>query len=267
MAIEVATYGAKRGVCNLCGSQGLLTADHTPPKGCLRPTKVELKHIGQMLSSEEPRAKGRISQNGVKYRTLCSSCNNDFLGHRYDPALISFVNKVGDILKSSIYLPSIVEVEAQPQPLIRSLLGHMFAQGINRYGKHKNFDVVKEYFFDQTKPLPGCVSVYYWAHPYLSHVMIRDAAYLDIKASATFYFWLLKFFPIAFLMIWDGPNTLEYRLPSFNAWRSSEFESRINVPLRLRPTMDPFWPEAPSDNHVLLYGKEAITAQKIKPRK
>jgi len=42
---------------------------------------------------------GLISQNGVKFRTLCGKCNNDLLDLRYDPELIPFTECVAPFLK------------------------------------------------------------------------------------------------------------------------------------------------------------------------
>jgi hypothetical protein len=261
MALSVGTYGPKRGICNACGDLGLLTEDHTPPKACVKPSRVELQHIGQILSSDEPKMKGRLSQNGVKYRTLCSRCNNTLLGSKYDPAFIKFVNGVGSMLKTSLHLPSVLTVEGQPQAIIRSLLGHISAQGINRYGKGPHTELARDYFLDASKPLPKVLSVFYWAYPYRSHIMVRDAAYLDIQSGETFSFWLLKFFPIAFLITWDKPAGLNFSTHSFDRWRDSPFSTTSELPVTLRPTIHQFWPEAPTDHHVPLYGTEAISVK------
>src|ERR1035438_2045085 len=132
MTTTVATFGSRNGQCNICGDSGRLTDDHTPPKGCRNPSKVELNHIGQLLGSDQPKVKGRFSQNGVKYRTLCHRCNNTLLGSKYDPAFIAFVNKVGTILQSSLHLPNTINIQAQPQAMLRSLIGHISAQGVKR---------------------------------------------------------------------------------------------------------------------------------------
>jgi hypothetical protein len=87
---KIATRGSKTGICNICGMHGKLTEDHTPPKGSIKIGQVELQHIVNYLSNEKPASKGRLLQNGVKYRTLCSSCNNTYLGAKYDPAVIEF---------------------------------------------------------------------------------------------------------------------------------------------------------------------------------
>jgi len=258
MSILIATRGPKVGQCNVCGDYGRLTEDHTPPKGCQKPTQVELRHLVTLLSDEPDKAKGRFSQNGVKYRTLCHRCNNTLLGTKYDPAFISFVNSVGGLLKSSLHLPSVVTIKGQPQAILRALVGHISAQGVDRYLKGPLTDAIKDYFLDTSKPLPEGVKVFYWAYPYRPHIMFRDAAYLDIASGSVFGIWMLKFFPIAFLVAWDDPVGLANPIHTFDPWRSIPFQSVVDIPISLRPIPPMHWPEAPSDQSVLVFGQEAI---------
>ena len=81
----------------------------------------------------------------MKYRTLCHRCNNSLLGARYDPPFIAFVNEISLLLKSSIYLPSTLSIQGQPQAILRSLLGHIAAQGVNRYLKGPLTEPMRDY--------------------------------------------------------------------------------------------------------------------------
>lgn len=258
MPILIATRGPSHGQCNICGEIGLLTEDHTPPKGCLKPTQVELRHIVQFLSDDATKAKGRFSQNGVKYRTLCKRCNNTYLGAKYDPAFITFVNSISQLLRSPISLPDRLMVQAQPQAIIRSLIGHMSAQGVDRYLKGELTEPLRDFFLDETLPLPENIGVYYWAYPHRPHIMARDAAYLHIPTGHVFTFWILKFFPIAFLVVWGEPQGLSYPMHSLNAWRASPFNTIADLPIELRSIPPQYWPEAPMDTSVVTYGQEAV---------
>lgn len=258
MAIVIATRGPKIGECNVCGDYGSLTEDHTPPKGCLKPTQVEMHHITRLLSDETKPSKGRISQNGVKYRTLCHRCNNTLLGTKYDPSFIAFVNGVGKLLTSSLHLPNSIAVRGKPQAIMRSLLGHISAQGVDRYKKGPLTEAIRDFFLDTTRPLPASLRIFYWAYPYRPHVMARDAAYLDIPSGKTFAIWMLKFLPIAFLVAWDETIGLDYPIHSFEPWRDCAFDLEVDLPVNLRSIPPEYWPEAPSGHSVLAYGKEAM---------
>lgn len=253
----VETRGPKSGQCNLCGTHGPLTEDHTPPKGCYKPNQVELRSILHRLSSSTLDRKSTLSQNGVKFRTICAYCNNTLLGSLYDPPFINFVNQIANYLKSQLELPDLVTVKGQPQAIARSLLGHMAAQGVNRYKKGLDTETFRNYILDVSSPLPGNIRIYYWPHPHQSHIMVRDAAYGSTKNNTAFLFWLLKFFPLAFMVTWDELSLIP-RLDNFDRWRNLPFETQSEIPILLRPPVNENWPEAPTDDSVLVYSRDAI---------
>jgi hypothetical protein len=257
----IETRGPPNGRCNICGQVGRLTEDHTPPKGCYKPTQVELQSLLRHLSDTTHGPKSRYSQNGVKYRTLCQGCNNTLLGANYDPAFIRFVNSVPAALPSSLALPEVLWLPGQPQAILRSLLGHLTAQGVDRYLKGPGTEVLRDYMLDTSLPLPGFLRVFYWAYPHQSHIMVRDAACVDIRQGKPFVMWFLKFFPIAFMVTWDGPPTMPFPVNSFEEWRAVPFDSQVDLPFRLRPLPPEHWPEAPTDDTIISYGREAINVR------
>lgn len=258
MSILITTWGPKTGTCNICGEYGPLTEDHTPPKGCSRPTQVEIRHLSYLLSGSANPPKGRRSQNGVKYKTLCHRCNNTLLGGRYDPPFIDFVNAAAAYLRSPLALPAAISIPGRPQAIVRSLLGHMSAQGVDRYLKGPLTEAVRDYFLDDSLPLPDGIQVFYWAYPHRLHVMFRDAAYVHLPNGQPFSLWLLKFFPIAFLVAWDEPIGLRYPIQSMEPWRSAPINHTTDLPLDLANIPPLFWPEAPTNESMLMYGQEAI---------
>lgn len=255
----VQTFGPKIGQCNVCGAVGPLTTDHSPPKSCLRPTAVQVRHITEMLSVElaAERTKGRFMQNGLSFRTLCHRCNNDYLGLRYDPELARFNNAVTQFLTSSLTLPPVATIRGNPQRMMRSIFGHIAAQGVDRYLKGPETEALADWFKDETLPLPAGVRFYYWPFPHQGCVIFRDAAYLSISRGEPVAIWLLKFFPVAFLMTFEKPGESFFTLP-----RLSEFDTslpvEVDLPLVLHTIPHRYWPEAPTDDSAITYGKEAM---------
>lgn len=245
----------------MCGEVGALTEDHTPPKGCYKPTQVQIQSLLRRLGEEKGGRKSRLSQNGVKYRTLCGRCNNGLLGASYDPPFIAFVNRVSSILESSLALPNVLSVSGQPQAIVRSLLGHLSAQGVDRYRKGPHTESLRDFMLDSSLPLPAPLRVFYWAYPFRSHVMVRDAAYIDLGVGKPFGIWFLKFFPIAFCVTWDGPESLPFGVHSLDPWRSAAYEDEAELPICIHPLVPEYWPEAPTDYSVLAFGQEAINVR------
>lgn len=264
---KVVTRGPKFGECNICGAEGPLTEDHTPPKGCVRVTQVEMRGIVELLAADLPRGRGRVSQNGVKYRTLCHYCNNELLGLNYDPEFNGFVNSVGSIVKSSLHLPNTLYVSAKPQMIARSLVGHIMAQRVKGYLKGPHTEDLKDWFYDKRRPIPDYMKIYYWPYPYKIQVLARDSAMRDLRTNDSAYFWLMKFFPIAFLVIWDSPSGYEYpHLNSFEDFRDLGPDEEVNMPVSLTSVPHERWPEAPENNRFCMFGEGAIGVCEKKPR-
>jgi len=261
------TKGPKFGICNICGIKGKLTEDHTPPKGCIKIGQVKLQHIINHLNADVPKSKGRLLQNGVKYRTLCGTCNNTYLGHNYDPAFIQFVNSIGNYLTTNITLLPAISTTIEPQKIMRALLGHLAAQGVDRYKKGPDTNPIKEYFLDATLSLPENIRIYYWLFPYKNHVMARDCAYFDLRVKKPCVIWFLKFFPVAFLVTFDQPDDLIFNVSELSRWRNESIDYVANENVQLTNLPHQFWPEAPTEHNVVTYGREAVVSYEYKSKK
>ena len=89
----------KISVCNLCREVKALSWDHVPPKGGIDIGPVEMETVFEIMTGDRDKPKLSESQNGVKYRTICSDCNS-LLGREYDPTINDFAKSVGRYLKS-----------------------------------------------------------------------------------------------------------------------------------------------------------------------
>lgn len=257
------TRGAKVGVCNICGTPGPLTEDHVPPKGCVRPTAVQLEHVADRLSANTPiRTK---ANHGVRYRTLCADCNNRLLGARYDRVLIDFVNDVIRVLDSPLSLPTTVMIRTQPHLLVRAIWGHLAAVGVDRYPKGPRTEEFKDFFRDESIPLPTGLNFYYWLYPHRRQVLIRDAGSLDVNGFKKATFWAMKFYPMAFA-VW-APIDI-YSLPYRDLVDFCRGASRnsVDVPVDLSGVPHELILEAPTETQVIMYGRDAVVANRRPPR-
>lgn len=260
------TRGATSGACNICGDVGLLTEDHTPPKGCVRPTAMELQHVTHRLEAEK--AIKTKANDGVKYRTLCARCNNALLGGRYDPVLIDFVNRVSGLLASSLMLPTTMVVPAKRDLLIRAIWGHLAAVGVDRYLKGPRTEEWRDFFLDETLPIPVGVNFYYWVYPYRRQALIRDAACVDIAGpiAQRSAYWLMKFYPMAFA-VWmpeKGSPALGYR--DLATYRTLHADDIVDVMVDLDPVPHELTLEAPHTTQMIMFGRDSIVANSRAPR-
>lgn len=255
------TRGPKEGICNICGALAALSEDHTPPKGCIsRVSQMEMRHIITYLGAENAIGRGRISQNGVKYKTICARCNNGLLGTMYDPAFIDFTIQVGRLLRTRLHLPSTMNINGKPQKIMRAVLGHLAAQGVDRYKKGPDTEPLRDYFIDPAAPLPDWINIYYWVYPFQRQVLVRDCALTDLRVKEPVLIWFMKFFPVAFMVTWREPAGYEFDLPNLAQHRVLGLEDGVDLPIHLDHIPHEYWPEAPTDHSIVTYGQEAIWA-------
>ncbi|MDD5267036.1 MAG: hypothetical protein PHO08_07890 [Methylococcales bacterium] len=111
----------------------------------------------------------------------------------------------------------------------------------------------REYVLDITEPLPKGINIFYWLYPYNCSIAMRDFIMpwpRGIFQEAAI-FQTLKYFPIAYLCC-DKP---EYAgLDNLSWYRNAGIDDEIEIPISLRRTEHPYWPEAPSDEENNIVG-------------
>lgn len=260
----------KIGPCNICLAQSKLTWDHIPPKGGIELTEVEQKNIMQHLTDSK-NTNYVLSQNGVKYRTICSTCNNSLLGAKYDTALNAFTNELSSFLKTSLQIPPVVMFRTQPGMIIKCIIGHLLAAK----GDLENNLIdqqFRDYFLDDSKVIPADYKVFYWVYPYNSIKIIRDIGMPSIRGNFKSKFSLfstLRYFPIAFL-ITDAEDYCG--LNEVSKYCSGSIEDFIEIPIDFSQKFDENWPEYGEDNFImggesLQSGVSAVPRMKLRRTK
>ena len=196
----------KEGYCLICGSYGELTMDHVPPRGAITVSKIEQKHIVEMIGADNIKLKGIKSQNGSRFKTICANCNNKIIGNN-DQEVSSVIKELNTKIKKhfsdfhSIY--NSVSVRFNPVRFCRAMIGHILsATTVNHCRKEPvnspYFTPLQDFVLGNDNALNDTHDIYYWFYPnemHLSSKMIlfyNDGNYCVIS--------ILSFFPIAFLL-------------------------------------------------------------------
>jgi len=208
--------------------------------------------------------KPKISQNGVKYRFICSDCNSK-LGGLYDSVLNDFAISIGRFFKSNLYFPATIKIKTKPKAIIKSILGHLVSA-------KKEIDntlldgKIREYIFNDSAELPDDINIFYWIYPYDCVVIMRDFI-MPAKRNGDFrtsgIFQIIKYFPIAYLVT----NLKEYEgLPELTKYRNCNINDEVEVPIFLKRIEDYNWPEKVEDSNIVLASLETGNGILAKPK-
>lgn len=257
----------KVGTCRICLATDVdLSWDHVPPKGAIEIQEVEINKISKAFFSSYDQSQPELSQNGLKFRTICESCNSDILGGVYDPAIVQFAKEVARIVRSELCFPRKVHVRARPNAVARAVVGHLMAANIT--GVDEGFDAaLRDSVVNSSADLPADIHVYYWLHPFSHQVVMPNCMLVDIsEAERSRIVSILKFFPLGFLVSDERLDDREGIFELTGQRRGAvDFEADLAIEIG-RQSRDPFWPERPQGNRALLLGKSAYRSVYAVPR-
>jgi hypothetical protein len=268
------------GFCSICKTHGQLTWDHVPPKGCVRPSVIEIKNLSEHISPDNS-VKPSRSQNGLKLRSICARCNSERLGATYDPELIRLSNSISGFVTSQmnfgLSLPKSFEFEIKPQKVARAVVGHILATEIPKANSRPISapypDALRNYFLDSSKPMPAELDIYYWIYPSNlqvaanNYTMIPNFLAPEAKARSIYASGILKFFPLGFWVVWRKPLLLNIDLPKLVEDKSTSVDAAQIIPICLRrlPRLD--WPEVPGEKDLMMMRKEmTFVGKPLKPK-
>lgn len=188
-------YGEDSRTCNICRKQyKSLSYDHVPPH-CVQ--KIMNVSIDSNALAREGPVRGALSRNGVKFQTICTSCNNK-LGYEYDNRLGEFIKNAQEIYEQNSYKKdmhsSSWQIDANPSDLIRSLCGHLLAAKVDIDDATMD-NQIRDFLFDTSRSIPDEINIFYWSYPYYEVRVMRDFA---IVSQQGYYGSIIKFYPLAF---------------------------------------------------------------------
>lgn len=203
----------KEGYCLICGKYGALTKDHVPPQGAIQITKVEQKHITELMGDESKSLKGVKAKNGSIFKTICSACNNLILGA--NDSEISRLNKELTMLirarfEGPLVLPATLSLDIDAIKYARAMIGHMLAATSVSECRAEPVDApyfkpLQEFVLGEDNALENTHDIYYWFYPHKRHLSAKMVGFYN-EGNMTLLS-LLSFFPVAFMVTQKGKGT------------------------------------------------------------
>lgn len=259
----IETRGHDYGYCAICGSLGPLTEDHVPPRDCGNTESYLVRPLGHTPDDGST----RISQGGVKFKTLCGACNNDRLGARYDRDLSALARELGRYLslaRQGIQLPPALKISANPHRVARAVVGHVLAAAsVQRTpsppATFPAETTLREYFLDPVAAAPNGWKFHYWLYPWTENVVAKYFSRLDTRFGRLSFGHCLKFFPLGFYLSWKlDASTLNGREWDHNAdlgdlFYGGPFGPEDKTELEFWPhyNVPPGFPERPGDSAII----------------
>jgi hypothetical protein len=260
--------GPLKGNCSICGERDALTLDHVPPKGATRISAMEMRDLMDRLSISDLKGRYELSQDGVKFRSVCRRCNNERLGAGCDPELISLCNHADTVLRSRLMLPPSFTVDVRPMRVLRAVAGHLLATQSGRRPAGTFEEGMAEFFLNTRLPPPRQLECFYWPYPFNDQVIVRDACLTRLGyGQSPLIIKLLKFYPLSFLLTWERDETAwAFRVPELTQFRNLSNDDVRPVNIDLRVVLNQRWPEAPMSDTAIMFGGRPVHATPREPQ-
>jgi hypothetical protein len=256
---------ARHGRCVTCGALGKLTLDHVPPRSAVPARPIEIRRLGQILSSIEQADPPRRGFAAPDFRSICARCNNERLGAVYDPALVAFADRVRTWVRSTLILtlPQDATVQMKPALVARAVIGHILAAVPERKMQPEEWaspanEAMRDYFLGDSLALPPILQLVVWPYASSRTVLARQLVRVELPSQGPYLLDVLKFYPVAFALLIDQSQTdlphLRRIYPEMAGHPAGEIQFRL--PLTNAPHKS--WPESPGETGILLVSTERV---------
>ncbi len=218
------------GPCNICGQFSKLTWDHIPPKNSFNRFPIKFNPLFD-ISEQDEIVRESTSQNGIRFRTLCSSCNNQLLGLQYDPVMQEYSENIRQFFTTDIAIPTIVHIDIKVNRLCRAICGHMLAAVVTFDDVVLVDKELRKYVLDpQAVPPPG-MQLLTWPYPYGSVMIARNFVTSALNEPIHFPDGLasmISAFPAAYVLHNGIDNC---GLVDLFAYCSAEIDETVSIPI------------------------------------
>lgn len=247
------------GHCEICGKYGLLTEEHVPPQSAYNIASVIKYRLDEIIDSKirpteiQRKIKGRVVQGGVKYHTLCESCNTN-TGHWYGGEYVKWAKMGFDIITllkaqkiNSVYF---TVKDVYPSRFIKQIVTCFFSV----VGQHTDSNFAKahpelvEFILDKNKnTLSSNYQFFLALYPYRSLRRMTLAGKLtvsmDVKSKqitgigSPLLFDEITHPPFALIMMEDGQQEFN-GATNITAFKNYKYDEAVELPLYLKIVND-----------------------------
>jgi hypothetical protein len=147
-----------------------------------------------------------------------------------------------------------VKIPVRTHLLLRAVIGHLLAAhcSTNQQQPLPGFEDsfyrdLREYFLDETLPVPPSIRVYYWPYPNATQVAITGLGIAHRNSGPHVIGDLMKFFPVAFFVANHKSDSLELKAPFIQGDGCNDLECTLDLHFEMRHPPPTDWPETPTE--------------------
>ena len=215
------------GNCNICGCYAQLSEDHVPPKCCSN--KGNVKFYALFDRNFQPTKKPKQAQNGIKFKTICSACNNERLGKELDPFLGEMQNEIVDMCSNFTSLSDGGILNVCINKVTRCVIGHMLA-AFPHYINTTFENSLRGYFFNKTKKSITGQHLYLWIN-FEKRVAIARNVGIALDADFNGAMISLLKFPGAAFMLCD--KQIDDHMIDLFDYTTDNWDDYVNIPINM----------------------------------
>ena len=199
----------KRDRCNICGKTANLTWDHVPPRSCYNNDLIKYNPLFKGIPNEKYEG---IFQSGIRFRSLCESCNNNLLGARYDTEFLKLISKVNQLIQSPLILPETLRFECNINKIARAVCGHLIAAE-NEYLDGPMFDELRNFVCDETALPPPNRKLLFRIYPHSTVIVNQGFLIQNVLSRKKLGNYplgtcsMISCYPTAYVLCDDGGNS------------------------------------------------------------
>lgn len=219
--------------CNICGKIATLTWDHVPPKSCYNNGPIKYNKFYEGVPDDKYEGK---FQSGIRFRSLCETCNNDLLGAKYDPELQKITSEVSRLINSSIILPEIVHYECNMNKIARAVCGHLIA-AVNEYSDGLLYNELRDFLCNETALPPLNRKLLFRIYPHSTVIVNQGFTIRNVLKNKklgdfpTGTCIMVSCYPIAYVLCEDDGNS---GLPDLFSFCSDNISDTIIFPIPMK---------------------------------
>jgi hypothetical protein len=227
--------------CQLCCKTLTMSKSHVPPDGLIE-QKHRKRTAQHYFFGFATNYQYTNLQSGVYFYTLCKQCN-EMIGSQYDSELIKFSNTVKRYWNLFPHSYS-WSITCKPNRIARAIIAGMLTPKCN--GIDDLWQPIQNYVENQNYVLPDMLKIGFWLHNHHSVSVIPQMIIIDPSKPPTRIEFIMKYFPIAWIVYIQDPNDPEfcqrYGVHNFSDYLSYDIDEEVKITINPQMTKHEFWP-------------------------